>query len=211
MRKSYLFAKAGIHPDWETATGFLFGTSGLSLWLANKYPTATFRTQGFLGILGSITYSLKGVDFDKWQIMDKTRFYSTLISFVLANGLILFQKEIARFAEKYKDSENRIARILANAARRPVVLGAAVSSGGIIGLAKSAVENGDMQAFIPVCLLSLGAGVLAVSDPRVRERIQNYLNGNPKGFKPEQPIEAQSESQEEVIFDRNQLDFPFAR
>src|SRR5436853_322122 len=68
-----LAAKAGLHPDLDTAAGLLFIAQSISLGFTKKYPTPSFRCAGALGLLASACMSARGIDFHTGHVLDMWR------------------------------------------------------------------------------------------------------------------------------------------
>lgn len=177
-----LAAKAGLHPDMDTAAGLIFTAQSMGLYFANKYPTAAFRFAGVTGLLASAFLSAKGID-KTGAITDAWRVVSPLAGFGTTAILLGLQKEIARVAEKAAASRKRLMRAFASTQKYPVVLAAGVDGIGLIGMAISAFHNQDSETLGIVGAWILGEGGLVMSDPRlqalIRKRQERRVNHEP--------------------------------
>lgn len=174
---SYLFtggnitlaAKNGIEPTAEGAAGLLYIASSMALRLSKKNPDLAFRLCGSCVIAGSLMLSASGYDFDKGQIADGWKMAAPLYGYVPTALMLVFQDKIAKFSEKYKESDRSLLRKFANACSFPVAASAAIDSSGSLGLAKSAVNGADPTMLAISVSWILGTLGLAASDPRLQE------------------------------------------
>jgi len=94
-------------------------------------------------------------------------------------SLALFQKEIAAWADRHRDSKNFLVRKFCDVARNPVSISATLDSLGVISLLTGSIRSGDrfMQA---ICAgwLACEPGFFA-TDPRMQAEFRKE-NGLPE-------------------------------
>ena len=178
-----LIAKGGVHPDLESATGFMWLISNATLKLAKKHPDLAYRLNGAGTIAGALLLSASGVH---GQHTDWWKTISPILGYGPPGCLIMFQKEIADFADKYKDSKSKLVRNCAQVLRYPIIASAIIEVCGSAGVLKSAFNNHRLwdQAIFSAAILTDGA--LAASDPRMQEefRKENDARGSAPGASP---------------------------
>jgi len=140
-----LLAKRGLHPNLETAVGFLWIASDYALRQKSTHPVAAPRLNGAGIIAGSILLSLSGIHTNG---IDWPRVRSPL-GYIPAAAIVGFQREIRKVAVMAA-SGNAIVRACGRITRHPYTMAALINSYGVVELASSALHRQD-RGLLEIC------------------------------------------------------------
>jgi hypothetical protein len=134
-----LLCKQGLHPNLETAVGFLWIASDYALRQKNRHPIAAPRLNAAGVILGSLCLSASGIhppSIDWHRVR-------TPLGYIPAAAIIGFQEELRRAGAALVSSAFSFARLCGAILSRPYTLAAVVNAYGVVELARSAIAIGD--------------------------------------------------------------------
>lgn len=134
-----LLSKRGLHPNLETAVGFLWIASDYALRQKPRHPVAAPRLNAAGVILGSLLLSASGIH---TRFIDWNR-VRTPLGYVPAAATIGFQKELRIAGAKLTASPSFFRRLLGAIARHPYTLAAVMNAYGVVELGQSALNAGD--------------------------------------------------------------------
>jgi hypothetical protein len=134
-----LLSKRGLHPNLETAVGFLWIASDYALRQKPHHPVAAPRLNAAGVILGSLLLSASGIHphFIDWSRV------RTPLGYVPAAATIGFQKELRMAGTKLAASPVFFRRLLGAVAQYPYTLAAVMNAYGVVELGSSALNSGD--------------------------------------------------------------------
>jgi hypothetical protein len=152
-----LLLRRGIHPNLETAVGFLWIASDYALRQKPRHPVAAPRINAAGITLGSLLLSASGfhagyVDWNRVR---------TPLGYIPGAAVIGFQNEVRRFGQHLAASRFGIARFMAEVLKRPYALSALLCSYGVVELMKSALHGHD--AGLVAISAAYGVGLLFLS------------------------------------------------
>jgi hypothetical protein len=174
-----MISKGGLHPDLDTAAGFLMIGSAACFSLQKKWPNS-FRLSAILGASAALCLSAKGIDFSTMEIVNKWRFVAPLTGPVIANTLIGFQKEIAAFSQNHNDSKNKLVRTFAKAVRYPLLTAACIDLTNGINFVMAAITEKDWMFLGAIGAFALGEFGLIASDPRLQDKYKAFKKETPE-------------------------------
>lgn len=134
-----LLCKQGLHPNLETAVGFLWIASDYALRQKPRHPVAAPRLNAAGVILGSLCLSASGLH---PHSIDWHR-VRTPLGYIPAAAIIGFQKEIRAAGAALASSASSFAKLCGAILARPYALAAVVNAYGVVELARSAFAIGD--------------------------------------------------------------------
>jgi hypothetical protein len=151
-----LLCRRGLHPNLETAVGFLWIVSDYALRQKQQHPVAAPRINAAGVILGSLCLSASGLHS---LHLDWHR-VRTPLGYVPAALIIGFQKELRDADARFSESARLFTRLCGTILACPYTLAAVMNSYGVIELARSAIGIHDhgLQA---ICA-SYGIATLAL-------------------------------------------------
>lgn len=134
-----LMGRRGLHPNLETAVGFLWIASDYALRQKTRHPVAAPRLNAAGVILGSLLLSASGIHahFIDWARV------RTPLGYIPASGIIGFQKELRNAGAKLSGSRHLFLRMCGRIAQCPYTLAAIVNAYGVAELARSALNIHD--------------------------------------------------------------------
>jgi hypothetical protein len=152
-----LLCRHGLHPNLETAVGFLWIASGYALRQKRQHPVAAPRINAVGVILGSLCLSASGVhlNFVDWHRV------RTPLGYIPAAAIIGFQKELRVAGVRLLESKLLMKKICGSILLRPFLLAAVVNAYGVIELAQSAIGVGDRG----LLAISAAYGIATVALP----------------------------------------------
>lgn len=163
-----MIAKGGLHPDLDTAAGFLMIGSAASFMLQKKWPDS-FRLSAVLGATSALCLSAGGIDFDTMEITNKWRLFAPLTGPLISNTMIGFQKELAAFSQRHSGSQNRLVAKFAQAVHYPLLTAACVDLCNGPNMIMAAVTGRDWMFLGAIFTFAVGLLGLIASDPRIQE------------------------------------------
>ena len=157
-----LLGKRGLHPNLETAVGFLWIASDYALRQKHRHPVAAPRLNAAGVILGSLCLSASGlllhpVDWHRVR---------TPLGYIPAALLVGLQKELALRGARCSASAHRLARISGKFLSRPYTLAATVNAYGVLELAHSALAVHDPGLLAISCAYGLATLFLPLLDEK---------------------------------------------
>lgn len=155
-----LLLRRGLHPNLETAVGFLWIASDYALRQKPRHPVAAPRINAAGVALGSLLLSASGfhtgyVDWDRVR---------TPLGYIPGAATVGFQNELRRFGQHLTASRFGVAKFLAAALRRPYTLSALLCSYGVVELMKSALHAHDPGLVAISAAYGLGTLFLSLLD-----------------------------------------------
>lgn len=152
-----LLLKRGLHPNLETAVGFLWIASDYALRQKNLHPVAAPRINAAGVILGSLLLSASGfhsgyIDWNRVR---------TPLGYIPAAAVIGFQNELRRLGQRLTASRSSVARFLGAVLQHPYALSALLCSYGVVELMKSALHAHDTG--LVAISAAYGLGTLSLS------------------------------------------------
>jgi hypothetical protein len=152
-----LLVRRGLHPNLDTAVGFLWIASDYALRQKARHPVAAPRLNAAGVILGSLLLSVSGfhAGYTDWN-----RVRSPL-GYIPAAAVVGFQNELRRFGQHLAASRFGIARFAGAVLRHPYALSALLCSYGVMELMKSALHAHD--AGLVAISAAYGVGTLFLS------------------------------------------------
>jgi hypothetical protein len=152
-----LLSKRGLHPNLETAVGFLWIASDYALRQKPRHPVAAPRLNAAGVILGSLLLSASGIH---PHSIDWNR-VRTPLGYVPAATTIGFQKELRMAGAKLSASPGFFRRLLGAIARSPYTLAAVMNAYGVVELGQSALHSNDYR----LLAISAAYGVATLALP----------------------------------------------
>lgn len=178
-----LLLRRGLHPNLETAVGFLWIASDYALRQKPRYPVAAPRINAAGVILGSLLLSASGfhAGYIDWNRV------RTPLGYIPGAAVVGFQNELRRFGQHLTASRFGAARFLGAVLRCPYALSALLCSYGVVELMKSALHAHD--AGLVAISAAYGTGILFLSlldHGRTGESLTTHrmLQSQIKVFKP---------------------------
>lgn len=152
-----LLLRRGLHPNLETAVGFLWIASDYALRQKSHHPIAAPRLNAAGVILGSLLLSASGfhagnVDWNRVR---------TPLGYIPAAAIVGFQNEIRGLGQRLSASRSGFAKFIGTALKHPYALSALMSAYGVTELMKSALHAQD-QGLIAISA-AYGVGTLFLS------------------------------------------------
>lgn len=134
-----LLCRHGLHPNLETAVGFLWIASDYALRQKEQHPVAAPRLNAAGVILGSLLLSASGVHphFVDWHRV------RTPLGYVPAAATIGFQKELRGAGGRLSASPHWFGRVCGMVLGHPYTIAAVMNAYGVIELARSAMGIHD--------------------------------------------------------------------
>lgn len=134
-----LLLRRGLHPNLETAVGFLWIAASYALRQKQRHPVAAPRINAAGVILGSLCLSASGIHplYVDWHRV------RTPLGYVPAAAIIGFQKELREAGVRRSESARLFAKVCGAILAFPYTLAAVVNSYGVIELARSAIGIHD--------------------------------------------------------------------
>jgi hypothetical protein len=152
-----LLLKRGLHPNLETAVGFLWIASDYALRQRNTHPVAAPRLNAAGVILGGLLLSASGIHS---QSTDWHR-VRTPLGYIPAALTVGFQKELQMVSVRLASSRWRIVRMCSAIVGRPFAIAALMNAYGVVELARSAIALDDRV----LLLISMGYAVATMTLP----------------------------------------------
>ena len=152
-----LLLRRGLHPNLETAVGFLWIASDYALRQKSRHPVAAPRINAAGVILGSLLLSASGFhvgDID-WNRV------RTPLGYIPGATVVGFQNELRRFGQRLTASRFGTAKFFGAVLRHPYALSALLCSYGVLELMKSALHAHD--AGLVAISAAYGTGTLFLS------------------------------------------------
>lgn len=152
-----LLLRRGLHPNLETAVGFLWIASDYALRQKSRHPIAAPRFNAAGVILGSLLLSASGfhADYVDWNRV------RTPLGYIPAAAIVGFQNELRRLGQRLSASRSGIAKLVGTALKHPYALSALMSAYGVTELMKSALHAHD-RGLIAISA-AYGVGTLFLS------------------------------------------------
>jgi hypothetical protein len=135
-----LMIKRGLHPNLETAVGFLWIASDYALRQKARYPVLAPRLNAAGVVAGSLLLSFTGIH---GNTIDWPR-VRTPLGYIPAAAVVGFQQEIREVGARLCASQNRWSKRLGTILQHPYCIAAAINSYGVTELAESAFRRNDM-------------------------------------------------------------------
>ena len=155
-----LLCRRGLHPNLETAVGFLWIASDYALRQKERHPVAAPRLNAAGVILGSLLLAASGVhsNYIDWHRVQTT------LGYVPAAAAIGFQKELRDVGCRLVASPHLLTRVWGAIARHPYTIAALMNAYGVIELARSAFEAHDRELLAISAAYGLATIVLPFLD-----------------------------------------------
>lgn len=134
-----LLLRRGLHPNLETAVGFLWIASDYALRQKPHHPIAAPRINAAGVILGSLLLSASGFQAEH---IDWNR-VRTPLGYIPGAAVVGFQNELRRFGQYLTASHFGIAKFFGAVLRHPYALSALLCSYGAVELMMSALHAHD--------------------------------------------------------------------
>lgn len=152
-----LLLRRGLHPNLETAVGFLWIASDYALRQKPRHPVAAPRINAAGIALGSLLLSASGfhMGYIDWNRV------RTPLGYIPGAAAVGFQNELRRFGQRLTASRSGTAKFFGAVLRRPYALSALLCSYGVLELMKSALHAHDTG--LVVISAAYGVGVLFLS------------------------------------------------
>ncbi len=156
-----LLFKQGLHPNLETAVGFLWIASDYALRQKHQHPVAAPRLNAGGVILGSLCLSVSGIHphFIDWPRV------RTPLGYIPAAAIIGFQKELRATGAAFVDAALIFTKLCGKILARPYTLAAVVNAYGVIELTRSAIGIRDQW----LLAISAAYGVATLALPFLDE------------------------------------------
>ncbi len=158
-----LLCRRGLHPNLETAVGFLWIASDYALRQKTRHPVAAPRINAAGVILGSLCLAASGIH---PHAIDWPR-VRTPLGYIPAVAAIGLQKELRAAGTALLSSTRRLPRILATLLVRPYTLAALLNAYGVVELAHSALGIGDRG----LLAISMAYGLATLALPLLDESL----------------------------------------
>ena len=158
-----LLCRRGLHPNLETAVGFLWIASNYALRQKRQHPVAAPRINAAGVILGSLCLSASGIHplYVDWHRVRAP------LGYVPAAAIIGFQKELRDAGGRFSASARLFTKVCGTILAYPYTLAAIVNAYGVIELARSAIEIHDHG----LLLISAAYGVATLTLPFLDDRL----------------------------------------
>ena len=155
-----LLLRRGLHPNLETAVGFLWIASDYALRQKSRHPIAAPRINAAGIILGSLLLSASGfhVGHIDWNRMRAP------LGYIPGAAVVGFQNELRRFGQYLTASRFSMARFCGAVLRHPYALSALLCSYGVVELMKSALYAHDVGLVAISAAYGLGTLFLSMLD-----------------------------------------------
>jgi hypothetical protein len=155
-----LLLRRGLHPNLETAVGFLWIASDYALRQKARHPVAAPRINAAGVILGSLLLAASGlhVGYIDWNRV------RTPLGYIPAAATVGFQNELRRFGQRLTASRFGVIRFLGWVLRHPYALSALLCSYGVVELMKSALHAHDAGLVVISAAYGLGTLFLSLLD-----------------------------------------------
>jgi hypothetical protein len=178
-----LVLRRGLHPNLETAVGFLWIASDYALRQKSSHPVAAPRINAAGIALGSLLLSASGlhVGYIDWNRV------RTPLGYIPGAAAVGFQNELRRFGQHLTESRFGVAKFLGAVLRHPYALSALLCSYGVVELMKSALHAHDPGLVAISAAYGLGTLFLSFLDyGRAGEKLDHASDASAAG----QSIEA---------------------
>jgi hypothetical protein len=155
-----LLLRRGLHPNLETAVGFLWIASDYALRQKSRHPVAAPRINAAGITLGSLLLSASGIhvgDID-WNRV------RTPLGYIPGAAIVGFQNELRRCGQRLAASRFGTARFFGAIFRYPYALSALLCSYGVVELMKSALYAHDAGLVAISAAYGLGTLFLSLLD-----------------------------------------------
>lgn len=170
-----LLLRRGLHPNLETAVGFLWIASDYALRQKSRHPVAAPRINAAGVILGSLLLSASGLHagYIDWNRV------RTPLGYIPGAAAVGFQNELRRFGQHLEASRFGIARFFGAILRHPYALSALLCSYGVVELMKSALHAHDAGLVAISAAYGLGTVFLSLLDYGREDGKLDYASGAP--------------------------------
>lgn len=170
-----LLLRRGLHPNLETAVGFLWIASDYALRQKSRHPVAAPRINAAGVILGSLLLSASGLHagYIDWNRV------RTPLGYIPGAAAVGFQNELRRFGQHLEASRFGIARFFGAIFRHPYALSALLCSYGVVELMKSALHAHDAGLVAISAAYALGTVFLSLLDYGREDGKLDYASGAP--------------------------------
>lgn len=158
-----LLCRRGLHPNLETAVGFLWIASDYALRQKRQHPVAAPRINAIGVILGSLCLSASGVH---PHHIDWHRIRAPL-GYIPAVAIIGFQKELRDAGARVSQSTSLFAKVCGAILARPYTFAAVLNAYGVIELARSAIGIHDHGLLV----ISAAYGIATLALPFLDDRL----------------------------------------
>lgn len=155
-----LLIRRGLHPNLETAVGFLWIASDYALRQKPRHPVAAPRLNAAGVILGSLLLSASGFHAGATD-WNRVR---TPLGYIPAAAVVGFQNELRRLGERLSTSHHAIVRFLGTVLRHPYALSALLNAYGVTELMKSALHAHDAGLVAISAAYGVGTVFLSMMD-----------------------------------------------
>ncbi len=155
-----LLLRRGLHPNLETAVGFLWIASDYALRQKSHHPLAAPRINAAGVTLGSLLLSASGVHVGHFD-WDRVR---TPLGYIPGAAAVGFQSELRHYGQRLAESQSGIARFLGAILRHPYTLSAFLCSYGVLELMKSALNAHDSGLVAISVAYAVGTSFLSLLD-----------------------------------------------
>jgi hypothetical protein len=155
-----LLLRRGLHPNLETAVGFLWIASDYALRQKSRHPIAAPRINAAGITLGSLLLSASGfhVGHIDWNRI------RTPLGYIPGAAVVGFQNELRRLGRHLRASRFSMPRSCGVVLRHPYALSALLCSYGVVELMKSALYGHDMGLLAISAAYGLGILFLSMLD-----------------------------------------------
>jgi hypothetical protein len=155
-----LLLRRGLHPNLETAVGFLWIASDYALRQKSQHPISAPRINAVGIILGSLLLSASGfhgghIDWNRVR---------TPLGYIPGAAVVGFQNELRRFGQQLSASRQKSSRFFGPVLRHPYALSALLCSYGVVELIKSALHGHDVGLVAIGAAYGLGTLFLSMLD-----------------------------------------------
>jgi len=155
-----LLLRRGLHPNLETAVGFLWIASDYALRQKSQHPISAPRINAVGITLGSLLLSASGfhVGHIDWNRV------RTPLGYIPGAAVVGFQNEVRRFGQQLSGSRHSTSRFFSAVLRHPYALSALVCSYGVAELIESALHAHDVGLVAIGVAYGLGTLFLSMLD-----------------------------------------------
>ncbi len=152
-----LLSRHGLHPNMETAVGFLWIAADYALRQKMRHPVAAPRLNAAGVILGSVLLSMSGIHAHSvdWHRV------RTPFGYIPASAIIGFQHELRNAGARLAKSPKLFERLCAEIVGHPYSLAAVMNAYGVLELIRSALGTHDMG----LLAISAAYGVATIALP----------------------------------------------
>lgn len=157
-----LLCKRGLHPNLETAVGFLWIVSDYALRQKRRHPVAAPRFNAAGVILGSLCLAASGL---LLQPISWSR-VRTPLGYIPAAACVGFQKELRLAGVSCYASARLAAKACGAILLRPFTLSAVMNAYGVVELARSAIAVDDHALLAISAAYGLATLALPLLDDR---------------------------------------------